>query len=451
MNSRLPATPLDALSISGALRLAIKTIHTFADIFGTWKRPSKNAAGDFEDMSLLDKIYWGYKSKKPILHPEKGHSKESLFNDSSPHPTLPGDFTPGSSVTFSAVGDLIKVNGLENSRDKLYENVAELIFSRDISCANLESQLTGQDTASYTFSDKETPPLCCTQEQYDALKGHKDKQYTLMQTACNHTMDMGMEGLETTLAQLEKDNITDLGTNRKPGEQQQGRIIEKNGIKVGFVSATFGLNGKEIPEDKNYMVNVVKFHRKDPAGNAPDLSMLENQINFCKEKKCDIIIASLHWGYEYEFFPRKEQIDMAHAIVEKGVDIIVSQHAHVIQPMEFYRPQRDRDRTAVICYSLGNVTSSFSAPQLVLSGILNLSISRGTVNGKEKTFIHDVRLIPIVQREKGSDDAPVIQLETLETFSQQKGNNKSETDYINAVEKYANLVWDLDSHDTGSR
>lgn len=439
MKSRLPATPLEALSLSGALRFIVGTVHKCADIFGFWKHPAKKTAGDFEEMTLTDKIYWGYKSKKPVIYPEKGSQTEAFFKENSKPPTLPGGFEKKHTVTFGAVGDLIKVPGLENAVDKLYEKVADLIFDKDVSYANLESQLTGQDMGAYIFSDKEAPPLCCTRDQYDALKGHKGKQFTLVHTACNHTFDMGLEGLETTLTQLQKDSIIDLGTNREADEQQKGRIIEKNGIKIGFVSATYGLNGKEVPEGKEYMVNVVKFHSGDP-GKEIDLSLLNRQISFCKEQGCDIIMASLHWGYEYEFFPRQKQIETAHAIVEAGVDVIVSHHSHVIQPMEYYRPQRDPDQTAVIAYSLGNLTSSFSAPHLVLSGILNLTIVKGPVNGKEKTFVENAQIIPVVQRELTDGGLPVIQLEKLETFSTGKGKTPEEKNYIAGVQKYAKLV-----------
>jgi poly-gamma-glutamate synthesis protein (capsule biosynthesis protein) len=440
MKSRLPATPLEALSISGALRFIVKTLHRSADIFGFWKYPSKKAAADFEDWSLMDKIRWGYKSKNPVLRGEKGAQLEAFLKNNQKEFSLPNGFEKKYSVTFSAVGDLIKVEGLENSRDKLYEKVAGLIFAKDISYANLESQLTDRDIGAYTFSEKETPPLCLTKEQYDAIKGHRGKQFTLMHTACNHTFDTGLDGLTTTLAQLEKDRITDLGTNRQVSEQQQGRIIEKNNIKIGFVSATFGLNGKVVPDGKEYTVNVVKFHpyQKKLADSNPDLTLLNNQIAYCRERGCDIIIASLHWGYEYEFFPRQHQIELAHALVEAGVDVILAHHAHVLQPVEYYRPQRDPGRTAVIAYSLGNLTTSFSAPHLVLSGVLNLTIVKGLVDGEEKTVVREAQLIPVVQKDFMAGDLPVIQLEKLEAFLENK--TREERDYISAVEAYAELV-----------
>jgi poly-gamma-glutamate synthesis protein (capsule biosynthesis protein) len=440
MKSNLPATPMEALAISNVLRAVVKIIHTWADISGCWKYPSSKAAGDFEKMSLIDKMYWGYKSKKPVIHPEKGSGLESFFKKNKGPISLPNDFEIKNTVTFGAAGDLIKVNGLENSQDKLYEDIADILFDKDISYANLESQLTAQDLGVYNFNTKETPPLCCSIQQYNALKSHKGKQYTMLHTACNHTLDMGLEGLETTLNQLQDDNILDLGTNRYPGEQKKGRIIEKNGIKMGFVSATYGLNGKKIPQGKEYMINVVPFHNKDSAGNNIDISLLHQQILYCREEKCDIIIASLHWGYEYEFFPRQEQVNMAHDIIEMGVDAIVSHHAHVLQPMEYYRPQRDPGKTAVIAYSLGNFTSSFSAPHIVLNAILNLTFVKGTMKGEAKTLIKDAQLTPVVQVEATDGDLPYLRIEKLADLSANKDKNIAQKDYISALEKYAAMV-----------
>ncbi len=437
MKSRLPTTPMETLSISGLLLGVIKTIHTAADVFRFWKYPSKKAAGDFEEMTLLDKIYWGYKSKNPVMYAEKHSPVDAFLNAVKNIPPLPPDFEKTHGITFGAVGDLIKVEGLENSKDTLYEDVADLIFDKDISYGNLESQLTGQDVGTYTFSEKETPPLCCTQGEYDVLKAHKGKRFTVMHTACNHTFDMGLEGLETTLEQLEKDNIPALGTNQSPAVQRKGRIIEKNGIKVGFVSATYGLNGKKVPEGKEYMVNVVKFFHKNES--EIDLTLLKDQVSFCKAEGCDIIIGSLHWGYEYEFFPRQKQVEAAHALVEEGVDVIVSHHPHVVQPMEFYRPG-DGERTAVIAYSLGNLTSSYSAPHIALSAVLNLTIAKGTIKGRETTLIEKAELIPVVQRDSMKGGLPVIRIEKLDTFSAGEGKTREEQDYISAVKRYADVI-----------
>lgn len=437
--SRLPATPRETLSMSGFLAFIVNVLFKLADLLGYWKYPLKKASADFEDWTLLQKIFWVYKSKNPIVRAEKGSGLERFFKTTRKIIKLPEGFEKKSAVSFAAAGDLYKVEGLENSKNLLYEAVADILFEQDISYANLESQLTKQESGGIMFDTKETPPLCCTEEQFETVKGHKGKTFTLMHTACNHTLDMGVEGVETTLERLDMEGIVDLGTNREEKEQRRGRIIEKKGIKTGFVSATFGLNGKQVPEGKEYLVNVVKFHRQD---GKPDLTLIDNQIRYCREQGCDLIIASLHWGYEYEFFPKKHQVNVAHEIIESGADIIVAHHSHVIQPVEYYRTRRDPDRIALIAYSLGNLTTSYSAPHLVLSQVLNLSFAKGVFNGRTRTYIESAEVIPVMQVESESAGLPVLRIKKLSDMIRRKETSETEEekDYIAKVATYADLI-----------
>lgn len=443
---RLPSTPLDALKISMGLRFLVRTVHAAADVLGYWRYPSVKAAGDFEQMSLMDKMYWAYKSRQPIIKAQKGSNLERFFQENSRSwengGGIPVGFMEEQALDFTGVGDLIKVDGLEFSRDYLYEEIAGMVFSNGISYANLESQLTRQAFGGYTFNSQETPLLCLSREQYDALKGHREQRFTVMNTACNHTFDAGVEGIETTLEQLNADNILDLGTNREPIRRGKGRIVEKNHIKVGFISATFGLSGKPVPEGKEYMVNVVRFHRRGHDYFSPDLALLQEQIDDCRQQHCDVIIASLHWGYEYEFFPRPQQVAVAHQLVEWGVDVIIGHHSHVLQPIEFYRPERLHGQSALIAYSLGNLTSSFSAPHMVLSGILKFTIAKGTINGEKKTLVRDVQVIPVVQQETVDRDTPKLRLVTLAKMHEQWGKSGElrVRDYLKTLDNYVAMV-----------
>ncbi len=449
MTSRLPATPMDALNISPALAVVVKTIHLAADIFGFWRSPSKKAAADFENMSLLDKIYWGYKSKKPVLRPCKDLDAGAIAEGHNKNISVPDDFVRRQTLTFAAVGDLIKVEGLEHSLDVLYKPVEDIIFSKDVVYGNLESQLTGQQLSSYTFSDKDAPPLCCSLEQYHALSRHKNRRFDVFHTATNHTMDMGEEGLDTTLERLALDGIIDLGTNRTPEEREQCRIIEKNGIKIGFVSATYGLNGKPLPEGREYSVNEVKFHPGGGRTGAADWSLLRMQIADCRRRQCDYIIASLHWGYEYECFPRGHQQHIARQLAEEGVDLIVAHHPHVLQPLELYRPRRDQLKVVPIAYSLGNLTSSFSSPHLVLSGVLNVTVSKGTLAGAPITLTEEAKLIPVVQTEASVEGKDILQILPLEALDERPGKDEKEKTYIRRLHRYARLVLGGDRRNGG--
>lgn len=436
MHKDAPSTPAEVLEISHALRLVMHAVCLSADLLKYWNYPFKKAATSFEEMSLLDKLYWAYKCKKPVTRAEKGTNIEGYFRDNPGSVELPEGFKKTGNITFGAVGDLIQAQGLENSKDILYEKVAGLLFDRTISFANLESPLTNQEPKKEVISDKESPIECCSKEQFDILKGHKGKCFTVMHTAGNHMLDMGREGVETTLKQFDADGIVDVGTNRNKSSQGKGKILVKNGIKIGFVSATYGLNGQEIPAGAEHLINVARLL---PKNGEPDLTSLKDQITHCREENCDFIIASLHWGYEFEFFPRKRQIDIAHTIVEWGADAVVGHHPHVIQPVEYYRTHRDPRRIAVIAYSLGSLTWSFSAPHLVLSEILNLSIAKGGFQGEERTYIESATVTPVFRNQTRAGNSSITRIEILDDYLN-ANEDRDRMNYLSEIRKYADLV-----------
>ena len=102
---------------------------------------------------------------------------------------------------------------------------------------------------------------------------------------------------------------------------------------------------------------------------------------------------------EFEFFPRRYQVDIAHQLIENGADAIISHHNHNIQPYEIYQTQRDPYRKAPIFYGLGNLSSFWSAPHLALSLIANFDVVKGHINGSPKTLIACVSATPVVQME----------------------------------------------------
>ena len=435
MPEDLAATPADGVQTSSVLRFILRTVCKFAEICRYWDQPSARAATAFEEMTLLDKIYWVYKCTHPVIRPERGATGNALYGTGNMI-RLPEGFKEERSISLAAVGDLIPGSGLEHSKDVLYEHVADLIFDRTISYASLESPLTNQERKAEIISDKESPIECCSLEQFDVVKGHGGRHLTVIHTASNHMFDMGAEGVHTTLDQFARDGIVDIGTNRNPSQYGKGKILERNGIKVGFVSAAFGLNGRNPAPDQVYLINVAKLL---PKRGPSDLSLLKRQIEHCREQGSDVIIASLHWGYEFEFFPRKRQIDIAHTLIEWGVDALIAHHPHVIQPVEYYRTQRDPDRVAVIAYSLGSLLWSYTAPHLALSAILNLSFAKGTYRGQPTTFIQSASVTPVFRTQVRDGDRTLTRIEKLDHGMGAQTSDK-QTRYVAEIRRYAELA-----------
>ncbi len=83
-----------------------------------------------------------------------------------------------------------------------------------------------------------------------------------------------------------------------------------------------------------------------------------------KSKSSDnVVIVNIHWGVEGHEAPEECQIELAHAMIDAGADLIVGHHPHVLQGIERYNGR-------YIAYSLGNFcfggNASVSSPETVI-------------------------------------------------------------------------------------
>jgi len=142
--------------------------------------------------------------------------------------------------------------------------------------------------------------------------------------------------LRTTTKILKEDSLIQIGAYISEEESKEFYIFEKNGIKIGFLSYTYGTNGIPIP--KPWMVKLIALE--------------ETKKDIEKARPlCDFIIVALHFGIEYERYPNKEQKKIVKKICEMGADMIIGSHPHVIQPVEFIEVD---NRKIFVAYSLGN-------------------------------------------------------------------------------------------------
>lgn len=388
MPHHLPSTPMDVFS---AKPETLETVRK-AKVFGWWDFPLEDVGVDNPEMNANDSAYWHYASGNPITK-TKQEVSEAVFQSGISAVGLPGDFETESSLTVGAAGDLIRADGLEYSKDILFEGIQDILFDTDVAFANYESVVAEDDVVKKSIVDGQSFIMCCSSTQYTALTEHRGRRFDVLNIANNHSLDLGVESLSTTQDLFLRDGIMDIGAPRSAQEYGKGKVFVRNGIKLGFVSATFSLNGKPLPTGQEFRVHTSKLmSRYVPT----DLELLRAQIADCKMRGCDFIVASIHWGVEFEFFPRLRQIEAAHALVEEGVDLILGTHPHVIQPVEYYRTKRDPNRIAVIAYSLGTLTWGwYTAPHLILSLIMHLKLAKGHVGGEPRTYIESAKPNPV--------------------------------------------------------
>ena len=165
-----------------------------------------------------------------------------------------------------------------------------------------------------------------------------DFGFNLVSLATNHSMDCGNDSAKKSAAWWEKQgNIIATGMASNQEKSKEHKIMEANGIKYAMLSYTYGTN--EIPVKEEYVVNL--FNK-------------EKALEDIKEirDKVDVLIVAMHWGAEYNTGITDEQKEQAKFLGENGVDIILGNHTHCIEPWEWI------DEDTIVFYAFGNFISN---------------------------------------------------------------------------------------------
>ena len=231
----------------------------------------------------------------------------------------------------------------------VYENIKKIIEGSDIAFINQEVMLTGEASA--------YPNLAAPAENADALI---DAGFNVINLATNHTLDKGVSGLETCLENVHArpfDAV--LGAFRTEEESTQLCILEKQGIRFGFLSYTYGLNGYRLPSDKQWKIALI------------DETKIQNDLAAIRPE-CDYLIVSMHWGNEYQTTESSYQNELAQLLCDGGADLIIGTHPHVLQPMKWL--EREDGHKTLCAYSLGNFVSNQHKRATMLGGILEVEL-----------------------------------------------------------------------------
>ena len=383
----LPRTPKDALKLGPADWLLYNGLLALFRASGIWRYPARSS-GDLETMRLLDKIYWLYKTQYPVRRARKGSGLEEHFERQKRHRwALPAGFSAEAAASITAAGDLIDHPYLRASAGELYAEVADILFGADLPMANLECVIHPGGKGAFAFTTKSGPPLYYDPAGFGVVKGDGRRKFGFLATACNHSLDFGEAGVASTISALNSDGIAFNGINATEEDAGKATVVERNGIKLGILAHTFGLNAYRPPEGRPRIVNRTNLN-DEPA--SVDLRQIESQLRHCRDSGVDFTIAHLHWGMEHEFYPSPEQVELAHRLAEMGADAIVGHHPHVVQPFENYVTRRDPDRVVPIWYSLGNLINTFSAPYLTESAVARIELCRGRrADGKRATYVRE--------------------------------------------------------------
>jgi poly-gamma-glutamate synthesis protein (capsule biosynthesis protein) len=303
----------------------------------------------------------------------------------SPEPPPPSP-SPLKSLTIIAAGDNLFHEAIVAAFKEgegynfapIYETVKPIIAGADLAFINQETVL-GRESFGYSGYPRFNTP----QVLADNLAG---VGFDIINQANNHSMDMGEAGVMDTIAIW--DTIPEaacLGIHRSQEERdQRNLIIEKNGIRVGFLAYTYGTNGLPLPQDKPYLVSLIEEET------------MTREIGALRPL-CDFLVVSMHWGEEYSASPSARQTALAKFLAAQKVDLVIGHHPHVLQPAEYIlRP----DGRQMLCfYSLGNFMSSQRRPATLIGGLMYVKLT----GSEQNIMFTDAGIIPVITHyESGS-------------------------------------------------
>lgn len=300
--------------------------------------------------------------------------------------------TEPTTIHMSAIGDIMcHLTNIKNaysptSKDydfsNVFKNIKDYTKNADITIGNLETTFAGESRGYTGYPTFNAPEVLG--------KNLKDIGVDVLSTANNHCMDKGYSGLVSTLDFLDEYGISHMGTSRSEDEQNKILVKDVNGIKIAFLSFTYGTNGITVPSDKSYSVNLI------------DKELIKKQIELAKAENVDVICVNMHWGVEYKLKQNSTQEDLADFLFKNGVDIILGSHPHVLEPMEKRTITLDDGTTkdGFVIYSLGNFVSGQIYANTKSTVILDIQITK---DSDGKISIDSVNYTPVYLYDKGAN------------------------------------------------
>ena len=329
--------------------------------------------------SILIIIGFAILIRSILIAPEK---EEEIIPTSTPTITPEVIVEEPKSFTFIGVGDNLyhgalyyrqRMAGNGYNFDTYYDGTREYSENADLAYINMETICNGDEH--YELSSY--PLFNGPKEVIDAVYNAGFDWWSI---SSNHSLDTGVNGLLEQLNTIHEKypDIITTGSHTSLEDKNTPIVKEINGIKVGFLGYTYGLNGLIVPEDKEWLVSMID----------------KDQIKIDMEalsKVSDIQMVAMHWGVEYSTSISEEQKDLTKYLNELGAEVIIGTHPHVIEPAEIYHGE---NQDTLVYYSLGNYTSAQDAAPRMVGGMASF-----TVNYDPNTFetsFTDVKFIPTV-------------------------------------------------------
>lgn len=216
------------------------------------------------------------------------------------------------------VGDIMLDRNVQNrtkasgSEQYPFALLGHWLNTFDYTVANLEGPLTDTKRSPQKSIDFSFVTTWLKQLQLQGIDA--------VSQANNHALDQGRIGYQESVQALRKGGILVFG------DQVEDGLVALATTTIHDTSYAFlGWNTTDNPMDKKEALQAIRV----------------------ATTSSDVVIAYLHWGNEYKAKPDQSSIDMAHWLIDQGIDVVIGGHPHWSQGVSVYKEKP-------IIWSLGN-------------------------------------------------------------------------------------------------
>ncbi len=253
-------------------------------------------------------------------------------------PTNPPTSTTEPEITLLFSGQIVPARCVQagvdahGNADYIYAEVSHLLQAADLTIGTLNAALS--DASPMTGCIK-TFVLVGSSLNADAMAA---AGFDAMSVATNHIKNCnsntcGNQAFLDTLANLQRVGIRPIGAGENLESALQPVVLEVQGVRFAFVSLG------EIERSA--------FAGENTPGIAPLNEPNLRQAIAAARQAGDVVIVMPHWGPEYSPNPNWNQRTYAQIAVDAGADLVVGNHTHVVQAMQYLHG-------VPVFYGLGN-------------------------------------------------------------------------------------------------
>ena len=272
-------------------------------------------------------------------------------------------------VSMAFIGDVMLADGpgktVAHGQDPL-RHFDPLLAGADIRVANLECVVAtvGEAQPAKPWTFRAHP------RTLNMLRRHID----VVDLANNHSGDFGPDAFAQMLGLLKEKGIAYFGGGYDLAQAHQPLLLERHGLRL----ALLGYN-EFFP--RSFEANV---HKPGVAWSEDEQVAYDIQVAR-QAYRADVVIAMMHWGWEYEPTANARQRLLARHLLDSGADVVIGSHPHVVQDVETYKGKP-------IIYSLGNfVFDGFNTVPTTTGWLLQLDLDH---QGAKAWRVYEARLDP---------------------------------------------------------